>query len=499
MQTVAALESATRGGASIVDRQPRRSTEALAREREVGTEHSHPPGVERLNYTRGNRQEFDVSSILRLEAIRNLIQSMTRPLRVAMVHYRDAAIAGGSLRVGETIANNLDPEHVSAEFVFAYGEPGPVADRTNLECHFIRARGPKDFTAWAHARDLFAKLQPDIIHFQEGVVWLRTALTRTPAKKIVHIHGRYSSFQSPDQTARKKIRVALDARLSRTYLKSMDAQICINHATRNWLLDVGWISKTKSCVIYNAIDVDRFALLMPRQDARARLGLPRGAPLLGMICRLVWEKGCSDFLSIIERLPERWHGVICGDGPLRDQLHRECEQRGIASRIHFLGSLDDVRPVYAAIDAYAFVSRYDAFGLTAAEAMAARVPVFGIEREGDYGEPEYPLIRPNIASMVKCDRDHKVDQAVQEIARRIAHFGEHPEIRVDSIELAHAWIENCFSASIQAEAMTRVYHEILGKNRSSPQSLAQFYDAQRAAAERIIDRLGERQAVAATA
>src|SRR2546421_336883 len=105
-----------------------------------------------------------------------------------------------------TNTNSADTCSGSRLFAIVYGEPGPVAERTNLECHFIRARGPKDLTAWERARDLFARLQPDIIHFQEGVVWLRTALIGTPATKIVHIHGRYSSFHSPDQTVRQKIR-----------------------------------------------------------------------------------------------------------------------------------------------------------------------------------------------------------------------------------------------------------------------------------------------------
>jgi len=424
---------------------------------------------------------------------------MTRPIRVAMVHYRDDAIAGGSLRVGETIANNLDPARVAAEFVFAYAGPGPVTERTNLPCHFIRANGPKDFAAWPRARALFSRLQPDIIHFQEGVVWLRTALMKTPSKKVVHIHGRYSSFHSPGQTTRQKLRVALDALLSRTYLKSMDAQICINHATRDWLLDLGWIAKDKSCVVYNAIDVARFALAMPQDEARAQLGLPRDALLLGMICRLVWEKGCADFLSIIERLPERWGGVICGDGPLRDQLRQECEKRGLANRIHFLGSVDDVTPVYAAIDAYAFVSRYDAFGLTVAEAMAARVPVFGIEREGDYNESEYPLIRPDIATMVKGDRESDLEDAIQEIAKRISDFGERPVTHIDSIERARAWVDNSFAASIQAEAMTRVYQDIFDREHPSQDALSRFYQTQRDAGERIVDELDARQVVAATA
>lgn len=416
-----------------------------------------------------------------------------------MVHYRDAAIAGGSLRVGETVAHHLDPERVSAEFVFAYGGPGPVAKRAKVPCHFIRAQGPKDFAAWRRARRLLSQLQPDIIHFQESVVWMRTALMGTPGKKIVHIHGRHSAFLSPEQTARWKVRTALDAHLMRRYLKLTDAQICINHATRDWLVELGWISESKSCVVYNAIDVPRFSKLMPSANARSQLELPGDALLLGMICRLVWEKGCSDFLSIIEHLPERWHGVLCGDGPLKDELRRECEQRRIAHRIHFLGSIDDVRPVYAAIDAYAFVSQYDAFGLTVAEAMAAGVPVFGIEREGDYNEPEYPLIRPDTAVMVKCRTLDAVVSAIAQIAARIADYGERRRMANASIERAETWVTNCFAAPIQAQAMTLAYQDILNEGRSSQDALAQFYEAQRQAAERIIRGLGEHQVIAATA
>lgn len=424
---------------------------------------------------------------------------MTRPIRVAMVHYRDDAMAGGSLRVGETIANNLDPEHMAAEFVFAYGERGPVAKRTKRPCHFIQAKGPTDVAAWKRALSLFSKLQPDIIHFQEGVVWLRTALTGMPGKKIVHVHGRYSAFHSPDRTARQRIRSSIDARVSHSYFKSTDAQVCINHATRNWLLELGWISKEKSCVVYNAIDVGRFASLPTRVKARTQLGLLPDTLLLGMICRLVWEKGCSEFVSIVEQLPERWHGVICGDGPLKKELQHECERRGLTNRVHFLGTLEDVAPVYTAIDAYAFVSRYDGFGLTAAEAMAARVPVFGIEREGDYNEPEYPLLRPDTATMLKCKHDSDLETAVRTIAERIAAFGEDPQSFRDSIERAQVWASNCFAASVQAYAMARVYEDILSKGHPAQNSLAQFYQSKRDAAEQVLDRFAEREAVAATA
>lgn len=401
-----------------------------------------------------------------------------------MVHYRDAADAGGSLRVGETIANHLDPALVSAEMVFAYGSAGPVANSVRVPCHFIGAKGPRDIAAWFRARALFKKIRPDVVHFQDGVVWLRLALLGTPYKKAVHVHGRYQKARKDGNLNDPPFRASP---LVSAYLKSTDAQICINNGARDSLLDLGWISREKSYVVYNSIDLSRFSLKPDSVTARAQLGLPQDTLFLGMVCRVVWEKGCADLLSIIERLPARWHGVICGDGPLREQLEQECKTRGIADRIHFLGLQDDVGPVYAAIDAYAFLSRYEPFGLVLAEAMASGIPVFGIEGDGEYNEAEYPLLTPDTAALVPNSRSRTYQEAMpesvlDEVVRRVSNFGDHPEVYAEMIQRARRWVEVCFDAPLQAEAMTQVYDHICAGSTATRPLLANWYEAKRAEA-----------------
>ena len=403
-----------------------------------------------------------------------------RPLRVAMVHYRDAPDAGGSLRVGETIANNVDPKRVSAEMVFAYGNAGSVAQRAGVPCHFIGAKGPKDFPAWWRARTLFRRIQPDLIHFQDGIVWLRTALAGMRYKTVLHVHGRYR-LASEEPKRKQPFRASS---LLRSYLKHTEAQVCISNAARDSLLTLGWISPESSYVVYNSVDLSRFRVNGDRVQARARLGLPNDALLLGMVCRLVWEKGCADLLSTIERLPSRWHGVICGDGPLRQQLEQECKTRRIADRIHFLGLQDDVAPVYAALDAYAFLSRYEGFGLVLAEAMASGIPVFGIEGAGEYNETEYPLLSSDTADLVRFDGARNFegdppDRVLNDIARRISNYGAHPETYSGMTERARSWVTQCFAAPLQVEAMARVYEDICQVRRLSPNQLSDWYQSKR--------------------
>jgi glycosyltransferase involved in cell wall biosynthesis len=425
--------------------------------------------------------------------------SSRKPVRVAIVHYRDSAAAGGSLRVGETIANHLDPDRVSAQMVFAYGDAGPVAKRAKVPCHFIGARGPKDFPAWIRARRLFKELRPDIIHFQDGIVWLRTALSGTPHTKLVHVHARYSKNRNIPRSSSMKQHPFVATPLLRAFLKGTDAQVCISHGARNALLDLNSITPERSYVVYNSIDVSRFAELPDRLKAKSELGLSPDILVLGMICRLVWEKGCDDLLSVIERLPERWHGVICGEGPLEKELRRACAQRGVENRIHFIGGRDDVLPVYAAFDAYAFLSLYEPFGLVLAESMAAGIPVFGIQRAGEFNEPEYPLLRDDIVELIPAPGSENYDatvapQVLDEVAATIARFGEFPESYDGMIARARAWVEMCFDAPVQAQAMTHVYDEICGRP-SSQNALAELYAVKRSrAAEHLLTM--EPQAVA---
>ena len=410
-----------------------------------------------------------------------------RPVRVAMVHYRDDAVSGGSLRVGETIANHVDPQEVSVELVFAYGSAGPVAARSNVPCHFIGAKSPKDVAAWMRARSLFRKLQPDIIHFQDAVVWLRSALVATRYQKLVHIHARLARpLDTPD--GNQKVHPFRASGLMRRFLQSTGAQICINNGARQALLDLGWISEHTSAVVYNSIDFSRFSSPQSQAEARATLGLPRDVLLLGMVARLVWEKGCADLLPLVKLLPERWHGVICGDGPLRRELQRECESQGLSQRIHFIGTQNDVVPVYAALDAYAFLSLYEPFGLVLAEAMAAGLPVFGIESDGEFNEAAYPLFAGPSSPLVKFNRAGNYDlkvptEVLTEIAGRITNFGDHPEEVSAAISERQTRVRRYFDASVQAEAMTRLYRELRDNGTVTAGKLSEFYANRHLAAD----------------
>jgi 1,2-diacylglycerol 3-alpha-glucosyltransferase len=124
-----------------------------------------------------------------------------------------------------------------------------------------------------------------------------------------------------------------------------------------------------------------------RTSGRGRLALPADASVVGHVGRLAAEKNLR-FLTeavalLLERKPEAWFLVV-GDGPLRDEIRRECSRRGVADRLRMAGVLDGpaLADAYAAMDLFAFASHSETQGLVLAEAMAAGVPVVALDASG---------------------------------------------------------------------------------------------------------------------
>lgn len=73
---------------------------------------------------------------------------------------------------------------------------------------------------------------------------------------------------------------------------------------------------------------------------------------------------------------------IAGDGPLAAPLAELSHDLGVASRVEFLGEVDDVRSVLLQNDVLLSTSEFEGFSLVAAEAQATGVPVVGPDVAG---------------------------------------------------------------------------------------------------------------------
>ncbi|MFD7221728.1 glycosyltransferase [Streptomyces sp. NPDC059892] len=154
-------------------------------------------------------------------------------------------------------------------------------------------------------------------------------------------------------------------------------------------------------VVPNGIEVGRFAYdESARRTARARLGVPEDAFVVGGVGRLTGSKRFDRLVRAVAELPGA-RLLLVGDGPERDRLLRLARERGAADRIMLHGSCQDPPPpplpppplpsaalprqhgpdlpsLLAAMDVFVSTSHDEAFGLAVVEGLAAGLPVLHV-------------------------------------------------------------------------------------------------------------------------
>jgi phosphatidyl-myo-inositol dimannoside synthase len=146
-------------------------------------------------------------------------------------------------------------------------------------------------------------------------------------------------------------------------------------------------------VVPYGVDVNRFKPAAGAADqARGRLGIPPGTPLIVAAGRLVRKKGFEyliDALALVESAVPP-HLAIAGDGDLAEELRARARSSGVAARVHFLGMIpqDAVGEWFAAADVAVVPSVRDDSGNvdglpnTVMEALASATPVVGTPAGG---------------------------------------------------------------------------------------------------------------------
>ena len=124
--------------------------------------------------------------------------------------------------------------------------------------------------------------------------------------------------------------------------------------------------------VYDGVTLDEAP--MERAEARAALGLPVDAPVVGAVARLSAQKRFDRLLAAVSLMPGV-HLALAGEGELESSLRAQTAELGLGDRVHFLGFRTDVARVLSALDVFAITSDREGMANAMLEAMAAGVPV----------------------------------------------------------------------------------------------------------------------------
>ena len=131
-------------------------------------------------------------------------------------------------------------------------------------------------------------------------------------------------------------------------------------------------------VVPNGIDLGRFHQAQRDPAWRQSVGIDPSALVVAQVGALSPHKGIEVTLSAlaeVNRRGYRAHGLIIGDGPLRNELQEQARALGIEHSATFTGRVPDVAPwLQHVADVHVMPSRAEGFGLVAVEAAACGLP-----------------------------------------------------------------------------------------------------------------------------
>ena len=308
--------------------------------------------------------------------------------------------AGGAQRVAATAANALVARGIEVHLVKVFNDPGdayvvdPRVHRYSLGAPLTAPRGlrPGSF------RERLDLLSRAIRHSE---LW-RRALTVELIRRPMSALAFGFELQRRTQGLRRRLRhIAPDAVLSfltqtniltliaarglpiRVVISERNDPAKQHHSLRVVLLRNLLYRGSDVVTANSAGAVESLASFVPRKklallpnplnvsDCGATVSFE--APTFITVTRLVAQKGLDVLLKAaaiaFAKLPG-WRLVIIGEGPLREELQSLAHDLGIASRIDWLGYLDDPISYLKAAKFFVLTSRYEGSPNALLEAMA---------------------------------------------------------------------------------------------------------------------------------
>lgn len=207
---------------------------------------------------------------------------------------------------------------------------------------------------------------------------------------IYTVHGFY--FHENMTWWKRRWFVALEWLLGRMttdfmFVSDEDRQVALReHIARD---------ASKLTTIYNGVDLDayppRSSSLRDAAELRSKLQIPPASPVVGIVGRVVREKGYIEFAEMAKLVSAGRSGVyflVVGDALPSDrdgivaEFRRRIEAAGLQERFRFTGLTDRVAEYLRVMDIFVLPSYREGFPRSVLEAMSSALPVVATNIRG---------------------------------------------------------------------------------------------------------------------
>lgn len=313
---------------------------------------------------------------------------MSRPSRPKVAHLTTVDLSLRYLILPQLLAiRDLGGE--------AVGISAPGSDVSGLEAQGIRhiplpssTRGVDFFADLRAVRELWGILRrerPDVLHTHNPKPGLygRVVGRLAGVPLVVNtVHGLYATTDDP--WPKRLLVYGLEA------LAARFSHVELVQSLEDYRLLTRWriTPPARTRLLGNGVDLTRFDPSQfsseERRKARDELGATDDTIVVGMVGRLVAEKGFPELFEAARALDRRYLVVCVGphDPVKGDALSSTMMEQASAAGVRFMGMRSDVDRLYSAFDLFVLPSHREGYPRAAMEAAAMGLPVIASDIRG---------------------------------------------------------------------------------------------------------------------
>jgi glycosyltransferase involved in cell wall biosynthesis len=204
-------------------------------------------------------------------------------------------------------------------------------------------------------------------------------LLRVPCR-IYTLHG----LRLETTTGLKRLLLTLTERIACACAHRV---VCVSPSLRNRAVQLQLTSAEKAIVLgagsCGGVDVQRLSPRVRNSEQKdrlaKRLGIPRGALVVGFVGRITRDKGIQELINSFVQLRRNWPTLrllLVGDFDEADPVEPDT-RRQIETDVNIVhvGFVNDTAPYYGLMNVFVLPSYREGLGLVAIEAQACAVPV----------------------------------------------------------------------------------------------------------------------------
>ncbi len=249
--------------------------------------------------------------------------------------------------------------------------------------------------------------------------------------------------------------------LNRFSERFVDRFIVVSDALKKIMIEKHRIEPQRVVKIYNGIETNDLCLaddeiMRRRTGFRNESGLGGSIPVIGVIGRLVWQKGFEYFIEAIPEVLKEFKEarfLIVGDGSLNNKLKAASKTLKIDDRIIFTGFRRDIKEIVAAIDIFVMPSLLEGLPMTLLEAMAMGKPIVATDIDGIN-----EVLENGKTGLLVPTRDP--DALSKAIINLLIHRDQAHQMGINARRI----VEERFGADIMVERVEDIYEELLRHN-----------------------------------